>query len=275
MRTLIFIAVAFAIAFSSYAQVASEKGKENKAQQERISKLTPEERAIRRAQREMKHFGGYLIKPSSAVGRVAYIDTTRKIDLKWLSAELKEIESLLQINLVAMTSDTKITVANAEKELLRSKSEVSIFLVEDTTLPVMLVAPENNWAILNISALRNNKPNEAKFKDRLAKEIWRTFGVLCGAADSSMGCVLSPVNTIDELDAIPTKYISPDPLGKIRSHLQYVGVKPYYRTTYKAACREGWAPAPTNEYQKAIWDKVHTLPTAPITIKPETKKVER
>ena len=29
-----------------------------------------------------------------------------------------------------------------------------------------------------------------------------------------------------------------------------------------------------NEYQKAIWDKVHAMPTAPIKIKPETKKVK-
>ena len=28
------------------------------------------------------------------------------------------------------------------------------------------------------------------------------------------------------------------------------------RVAYKKACQEGWAPAPTNDIQKAIWDKV-------------------
>ena len=46
-------------------------------------------------------------------------------------------------------------------------------------------------------------------------------------------------------------------------------------STYKKACEEGWAPNPTNEFQKAIWDKVHELPTEPIKIKPEEKKTEK
>ena len=48
---------------------------------------------------------------------------------------------------------------------------------------------------------------------------------------------------------------------------------PVMMVTYGRAVREGWAPAPTNEYQKAIWDKIHAMPTEPIKIKPETKKV--
>ena len=28
------------------------------------------------------------------------------------------------------------------------------------------------------------------------------------------------------------------------------------RTTYRAAVKEGWAPAPTNDFQKAIWEKI-------------------
>ena len=32
-------------------------------------------------------------------------------------------------------------------------------------------------------------------------------------------------------------------------------------------------PAPTNDVQKAIWDEIHAMPTEPIKIKPETKKV--
>lgn len=35
------------------------------------------------------------------------------------------------------------------------------------------------------------------------------------------------------------------------------GIAPYVATTYRQACADGWAPAPTNEYQKAIWDSFH------------------
>ena len=52
-------------------------------------------------------------------------------------------------------------------------------------------------------------------------------------------------------------------------------MKPYRLTTYRKACEEGWANPPTNDVQKAIWDKVHALPTEPLKIKPEEKKTEK
>ena len=42
--------------------------------------------------------------------------------------------------------------------------------------------------------------------------------------------------------------------------------------TYKEACEEGWAPAPTNEIQKAIWDKVRATPKNPMKIEFDPKK---
>ncbi len=44
------------------------------------------------------------------------------------------------------------------------------------------------------------------------------------------------------------------------------GVTQGKHTVYLVACQEGWAPPPTNEYQKAIWDKVHATPSKPIKI---------
>jgi hypothetical protein len=41
---------------------------------------------------------------------------------------------------------------------------------------------------------------------------------------------------------------------------------------YKLACEEGWAPAPTNEYQKAIWDETHAIPANPMKIEFDPKK---
>lgn len=272
MKTLIVAALALAMGFTASAKLTDEERAAIKAAKEKLAQLSPEERAARRAQREMKHFGGFLLKEGSGSGRVTYVNTTKKLDTKWLNTELAEIEDLLQINISAVSSDAKVTVANADKELLRSKSEVAIFLVEDDALPVMLVATENDWAILNVSALAKDKPDEKKFLDRVSKEIWRVFGNLCGAADSAMGCVLSPVTTTEDLDALPSKYICPEPMNTIRSHLKHSGVKPYRKATYKEACREGWAHQPTNEFQKAIWDKVHEAPTKPLVIAPEKTK---
>ena len=55
-----------------------------------------------------------------------------------------------------------------------------------------------------------------------------------------------------------------------------MGITPYRRTTYREACQEGWAPQPTNDVQKAIWEQVKADkergPTNPITIPPPNQK---
>ena len=55
-------------------------------------------------------------------------------------------------------------------------------------------------------------------------------------------------------------------------YLAAMNVTPKVRITYKKACEEGWAPAPTNEFQKAIWEKVHAAPKNPMKIKFDPKK---
>lgn len=46
--------------------------------------------------------------------------------------------------------------------------------------------------------------------------------------------------------------------------------------TYRNACRQGWAPAPTNDYQKAIYERMQADkergPSKPLTITPPAKK---
>ena len=50
------------------------------------------------------------------------------------------------------------------------------------------------------------------------------------------------------------------------------GVTKSKMTTYLKACQEGWAPAPTNDYQKAIWEETRKLPEKPLQIKFDPKK---
>ncbi|MBR4617332.1 MAG: hypothetical protein IKO55_17115, partial [Kiritimatiellae bacterium] len=65
---------------------------------------------------------------------------------------------------------------------------------------------------------------------------------------------------------------SPEACSKISNFLALAGYKRCNVGTYYDACEEGWAPPPTNAVQKAIWDKVHQLPTKPLTIKRESAK---
>lgn len=64
----------------------------------------------------------------------------------------------------------------------------------------------------------------------------------------------------------------PDEYARTLDYLKRYGVEPYVETTYRHACQEGWAPTPTNDYQKAIWEKERKLPSNPLKIEFDPQK---
>jgi len=101
-------------------------------------------------------------------------------------------------------------------------------------------------------------------------------GCVCaaGGMGSSFPGNIMNVAKVEDLD-LCDEFVPFDKVGVVKQHLKDTGVTPVRYATYRIACREGWAPQPTNDVQKAIWDKVHAMPTEPIKIKPEEKKTER
>ena len=75
-----------------------------------------------------------------------------------------------------------------------------------------------------------------------------------------------------DLDKLLTDGFTFDMASSINENLQAMGIFPMRKITYVKACQEGWAPAPTNEYQKAIWDRVHSAPKNPMKIEFDPKK---
>ncbi len=80
------------------------------------------------------------------------------------------------------------------------------------------------------------------------------------------------VTTAADLDSLFSERYTFDFVQGMSKHLPNLGIKQFTRTIYKKACEEGWAPAPTNDYQKAVWEQVKADkergPTSPITIPP-------
>ena len=77
--------------------------------------------------------------------------------------------------------------------------------------------------------------------------------------------------SVKDLDTVQ-EFIPIDMGARWTDYLKNLGVTPAYQRTYKQACIEGWAPNPTNEYQKAIWDRVHAAPKNPMKIEFDPKK---
>ena len=89
--------------------------------------------------------------------------------------------------------------------------------------------------------------------------------LLCGGGSSRYPGHVASALTPQDLDFTHDK-LPIDMQDSIKKYLSAAGVTPLKRTIYQRACQEGWAPAPTNDVQKAIWEKVHAIPDKPITI---------
>jgi hypothetical protein len=148
-------------------------------------------------------------------------------------------------------------VADALNALADSHTAAVIVIGDEPGYPSLLVAPENRWALVNVAALEDAGVSTAILTERTRKEMWRAFGYLMGAAHSlSEHCLLKSVFSPSDLDALDVMGISPEPFNKFMEHAQRMGMKPIRLTTYRKAVEAGWAPAPTNDIQRTIWQEI-------------------
>ena len=83
---------------------------------------------------------------------------------------------------------------------------------------------------------------------------------------------MQPIYTIKELDANRYPFIQPMNMARMQGMWKRFGVKKERRIPYRVAVQEGWAANPTNDYQKAVWKEVHTVPDKPMTIEFDPKR---
>ena len=218
-------------------------------------------------QRIYKHFGGNLKVPGKQKGKVVIVDSAKDVPQQSLDAVIKQFDDSIHIAIEVQKGEFSF-------ESPKIQGEATIFIVDDVKLPMSLVAPESRWALVNVAKLKSEKP---QFYDaRIRKETVRTLVALLGGCNSTYpdaltGCVLRA----EDLDRFADTRLQVEIEQRLPSYIEKLGITPYVMTSYRKACEEGWAPAPTNDVQKAIWDKVHALPTEPIKIKPEEKKTEK
>lgn len=201
--------------------------------------------------------GGELVKRGSFTGCVAIIDEQSELDHTNVVMVAKLLAESTLCNVIA-TIDRHCS------------ANFTIRIVSDDRTPVMLLAPEDKWAVVNVKHIADDvhsiQDRDALFASRSRKEIIKAFSLLCGGGSSQFPGNLMNTPDLKSLDSTPEQ-IPMDMVGYYQSYLNAHGVTPKEMTTYKVACREGWAPLPTNDEQKVIWDRVHEIPREPIKIK--------
>ena len=166
-----------------------------------------------------------------------------------------------------------VSITSADKALVRTKANAVVILVDDLSLPMSLIAVESRWGIMNIAPLKADSPSRAKLLERAGKLFSRTvIQVLGGANQDFESSAMRSVTSLKDLDALKGLGVAQFAVPGLMNHVRHIGIELGYEELYEVACQEGWAPQPTNDFQRAIWEKVHTIPTKPIKIEYNEKR---
>ena len=278
MKTNIVLLVAALSASVVYGQGLTPAGKARVQEKEKPAKeLTPEEIAQNHAKaaafrKAIADKGGWVSVPMAGPA-IKLIDATSK---GWAMEGLEAVKvNLDRFGLCPSEAVRKSLAGDALAEgRAAAKDACGVIMLVDGAedAPLMTAYPEEHLALVNMTALSKNASSGVR-QDRVEKLTWRAIGHLvgCGAPDGYT-CVMKPLRNMAELDAMPNKFIHPASFFKARPYFDMCGVTPARKGTYESACQQGWAPAPTNDIQKAIWDKVHAVPATPMKIEFDPKK---
>lgn len=222
----------------------------------------------------MKRVGGYIERPGALHGKVLVVNAQTVVPSDAFTNTVETLGFAARALTDYIPSAEAPTPAIAQAKVKELGGEAAVFIVNDPLLPVaLLAAPENRWCFVNVAPLAEDGAKSTFVTARARKELVRAYVTVCGAIASSYNSpIMGAVNKPSDLDAIVDERVPQDVLGRTREYLPKIGVDTRRLATYLQACKEGWAPQPTNEFQQAVWDRIHKLPTKPLTIAPEPAK---
>ncbi len=210
-----------------------------------------------RDERVLKKTGGFLHLP--AEGPLAMVVDMRAKSRQTIDevARLYTLGTKLEMRVAKEPRDGTAPLAAARAKMAAESPLMLIAVIEgDPDLPALSVFPEERIGIVNADRLRAEREEDPSAPEmRVSKEIWRAMGFIGGIGFSAQdNDMMQPYYTLEELDANNHPYIQPMNMAKMAALWRRFGVKRERRVPYFKAVKEGWAPAPTNEYQRAIWD---------------------
>lgn len=234
----------------------------------------PTDQALRAERARIRALAGHLESRNSMKGKIAFISTTPKVTKAMVNQVASQINGRREFNIVFEKADATSDL-NALKEA--SKATLAIIIVDDAKVAPTLISPDQKWGVMNVAKLDAGlKTDEAKSKfleSRYTKQLLRTFSMTAGGWLSGFPGNLSSITKISDLDLVDMA-LPIDVHDRNMLYFKTTGITPKLYVPYQRAVVEGWAPAPTNEVQKKIWDDVHSIPSKPMQIKfdPAAKK---
>lgn len=240
MKALIVCAAAFA----AFSAIGENKGD-----------AAPKQRAIPEA--ILKKTGGIVEKKGQ--GKVVIVNCQSRIAESLIKERMERLARLMKCTFELRSGAWDISAPNA------SDANIAIYIVDNPKLPMSLVAAEAGWGVVNAVGLETG--------ERFSRQLTRVFALTAGAMCSiNVHSPMQPLTKVEDLDKLLSDNIMRDMIDAIRHNMKARGITQNTVSSYLRACEQGWAPAPTNEFQKAIWDKVHSAPKNPMKIEFDPKK---
>lgn len=224
-----------------------------------VPKLT-EEQKKEAALKRLERSGGIVEK--LGLGKLAVVNCQKKIPASEVGERADKIHRLF-----------RITVETSERESWKidmgvpEGAQAAIFVIDDPSLPMSIVAAEAHWGVVNAATLDSG----ARFSKQFSRVVTMTLGASLAMTRTSP---MQPVSTAADLDKLLTDGFTMESVNAMTTNMKAIGITGGIKASYRKACIEGWAMMPTNVYQKAIWEEVHAKPTNPMKIKFDPKKGE-
>ncbi len=210
----------------------------------------------RRQELFLQKTGGIIVKEGS--GKILLANTQSKIPDKDIQKVMEEFRHVLKMPMELRQSEWRFG------DKFPDDASVAVYIINDDSMPMSLVAMEDRWGLINVSEL-----DSTRFGKELARVMIATLG---SGASQYKASYMQPVHAPADLDTIIKPALTVDAIMSMKFNLEKLGVTPSRSTAYRKACMEGWAPVPTNDYQRAIWDETHALPANPMKIEFDPKK---
>ena len=206
----------------------------------------------------LAYTGGLIKEPQKEGPVISFINAQETVPGATLQTTVDAIHAMLRFPVALRSEPAGKNPLSMAASLATEKNVAALILItEAENFPSLLVAPESKWVIINVNALKEPTGDTALLAERMHKEMWRAFAYVMGAANSNYEtCLMKPVFSVQDLDALKVASVCPEPLNKILAQSRKLGLAPIRTVTYRKAVEEGWAPAPTNDAQKAICEEV-------------------
>lgn len=212
--------------------------------------------------------GGFVTKAGK--GRFAIVSINRAYSIASIQRKAASLGGQFKFPMEATEYEGQIDILKMSSLKNDLGLTAVIFIINDETIPISLVAIEERWAVVNATRIVDaSKPQSINDK-RLNFEISRVAKALFSTVETARGKMA--VSNGQDLDALSSDPIDSNSLVTIARGLPSYGLIAPKTVPYYRACREGWAPPPTNDVQRTIWNQVHQIPDKPVTIEFDPKK---